>query len=166
MPEPNKRPLKFQSFDDLFAEIDRLIELGYVSQGNWNLAQTCGHLENWMRYPVDGFPVPPIWLRPIFWMMKVTIGQRMKRKILAEGFKGGVPTAPESVPSLDAQSDQQAASQFRETANRVLAHQGNLNPSPLFGPMDLETLKTVTLLHAEHHLGYLVPKDEGTAGDA
>ena len=143
----------------MFDEIERLHGQGYESHGNWNLSQTCGHLANWMRYPVDGFPVPPFWLKPIFWMIKVTVGQSMKRKILAEGFKGGTPTAPESIPAADVQSDREAIDAFRETANRVLAHQGELHPSPLFGPMDLEMLKTVTLLHAEHHLGYLAPKN-------
>lgn len=154
-PQPHKRSLKFASFDDMFADIEALLDRGYQSHGNWNLSQTCVHIANWMRYPVDGFPVPPFYLRPVFWLMKVTIGQSMKRKILAEGFKGGMPTAPESVPVADASTDRQAFDYLRETVQRVTSHQDELLPSPLFGPMDMATLKTVTLLHAEHHLGYL-----------
>ena len=155
--DSQKRFIKFSNFEELFAHIDRLVESGYTSKGNWNLAQTCGHLGNWMRYPVDGFPVPPIYMRPVFWVMKVTVGQSMKKKILAEGFKGGVPTAPESVPKPDEASDREAAEQFRRTVERVRSHSGELKPSPLFGPMDMKTLETVTLLHAEHHMGYLYP---------
>ena len=90
--------------------------------------------------------------------MKVTVGQRMKRNILANGFSGGMPTAPQTVPPADAQSDREALEGLRQTVARVTGHRGELHPSPLFGPMDLETLKLVTLLHAEHHLGYLKPK--------
>ncbi|MEL7499232.1 MAG: DUF1569 domain-containing protein [Planctomycetota bacterium] len=158
--DEHKRTLKFQSFDEMFSEIEQLQQGGYVSRGNWNLAQTCGHIGEWMRYPVDGFPVPPFWMRPIFWIMKVTVGQSMKRKILSEGFKGGMPTAPPSVPAADAMTDLDAISQLRETVTRVTSHAGELIPSPLFGPMDMEMLKTVTLLHAAHHLGYLAPKPE------
>ncbi len=156
--EPAKRNLTFENFDDVMADVNSLIASGYVSHGNWNLAQSCGHLAEWVRFPVDGFPKPPLPLRMIFWVMKKTVGPGMKRKILAEGFKGGVPTAPDTVPAADAQTDQEAAQHFQSTFERVISHKGLLHPSPLFGPMDMEMLVKVTLLHAEHHLGYLEPK--------
>ena len=158
--DDKKRNLKFNSFDEMFADMEHLLDCGYTASGNWNLSQTCGHVGNWMSYPVDGFPVPPIFMRPIFWIMKVTVGQSMKRKILAEGFKGGMPTAPESVPAADKNSDSQAVEDLKATVARVSSYSGDLHPSPLFGPMDLETLKKVTLLHAEHHLAYLEPKSK------
>lgn len=154
-PKPDKRNLKFADFEQMFREIDSLNDKGYSSNGNWNLAQTCGHLTEWMRFPVDGFPKQPFFMRVMFWLMKVTVGPGMKRKILANGFSGGMPTAPETVPAVDAKTDAEAIQIFRDTVKRVTAHKGELHPSPLFGPMDMETLKSVTLLHAEHHLGYL-----------
>lgn len=157
-PEPKKRPLSFNSFEEMMADVHSLIEHGYVSNGNWTLAQTCGHLSDWMRFPLDGFPVPPLPMRIIFWVMKKTVGPGMKRKILAEGFKGGMPTAPETVPQPDAMTDQQAAKLLQETIDRVQAYNGELHPSPFFGPIDHETHVKVSLLHANHHLGYLEPK--------
>lgn len=157
--EPNKRQLKFNDFDALIHEVHFLNEVGYESNGKWTLAQCCGHLADWMRFPIDGFPTPPFFMRPIFWLMKVSMGDRMKENILANGFKGGMPTAPETVPEPDEMTDQQAIDLLQNTINRVNAHQGELLPSPLFGPMDKETLLKVTLLHAEHHLGYLEPRN-------
>lgn len=157
-PEPKKRDLKFADFDALIREIELLRDGGYHCNGNWNLAQTCGHVADWMRYPIDDFPVPPFFMKPIFWMMKVTVGPGMKRNIMANGFKGGMPTAPQSVPEADAMTDAQAVENLQKTIERVKAHGGDFLPSPLFGPMDKETLLKVTLLHAEHHLGYLEPK--------
>jgi hypothetical protein len=156
--EPAKRLVKYANFEQLDADVEMLLTKGYRSNGNWNLAQTLTHVANWMSYPLDGFPKPPIFIRPIFWLMKVTVGARMKRQILAEGFKGGMPTAPQSVPEPSEHSDQEAFELLKQTIDRVRNHQGDLLPSPLFGPMDKETLLTVTLLHAEHHLGYLEPK--------
>jgi hypothetical protein len=157
-PKPNKRQLKFNNTDELMAEVRSLNENGYLSNGNWTLGQTCGHLANWMRYPLDGYPVAPPPIRAIFWVMKKTVGPGMKRKILAEGFKGGMMTAPESVPQPDELSDQQGVDQLQEVVDRVNAYDRELLPSPLFGEMDKPMHVTVTLLHAEHHLGYLEPK--------
>lgn len=156
--EPKKRPLHFDGFDDVMRDVYSLKDNGYTSNGNWTLAQTCGHVADWMTYPMDGFPKAPFFMRPLFWLMKVTVGPGMKRKILAEGFKGGMPTAPQSVPEPDALSDAEGVQRLQEAIERVNNHTGELIPSPLFGPMDKETLVKVSLLHAEHHLGYLEPK--------
>lgn len=156
--EPKKRQLKFDNLDEMMAEVRSLNENGYVSNGNWTLGQTCGHIANWMMYPLDGFPVPPLPIRMIFWVMKKTVVPGMKRKILAEGFKGGMMTAPESVPKQDKMSDQQGVDQLKAAVDRVNNHQGEFHASPLFGEMDKPMHIKVTLLHAEHHLGYLEPK--------
>lgn len=156
-PEPKKRDLSFDDFDAMIGEVQSLLNSGYVSHGNWTLAQACGHVSDWMRFPMDGFPTAPLPMRAIFWVMKKTIGPGMKRKIMAEGFKGGMPTAPETVPKSDAMTDSQAVAQLQETVDRVKSFSGELIPSPLFGPMDHETHVKVSLLHAAHHLGYLEP---------
>lgn len=140
------------------AEVHSLIEGGYVCNGNWNLSQICGHLADWMRFPLDGFPVPPLPIKVIMYLMKVTVGPGMRQKILANGFSGGMMTAPETVPKPDAATDQEAADQLQAVIDRVKDFQGELHPSPLFGQMDHETHVQVSLLHAEHHLGYLEPK--------
>ena len=157
-PEPKKRKLKFEDFDAVMAEVRSLHESGYTSNGNWSLAQCCGHLGEWMRYPMDGFPVPPLPIRMIFWVMKKTVVPGMKRKILAEGFSGGTMTAPESVPKPDAMSDEDAIQKFQAIVDRVKSHSGDLLESPLFGEQDKAMYTKVNLLHAEHHLGYLEPK--------
>lgn len=155
--EVSKRPLKFNDFDELIAEVQSLANHGYTSMGNWTLGQACGHIANWMRFPIDGFPKPPRFMRLVFWVAKITIGPSMKRKIMKEGFKGGLPTAPETVPDASSFSDQDGVEKLKEAINRIVEYSGDLLPSPLFGPMDKETLIKVSLLHAEHHLGYLYP---------
>jgi hypothetical protein len=158
-PDEKKRQLKFNDFDEMMAEVRSLQEKGYISNGNWNLSQACGHISDWMRFPLDGFPVPPLPIKAIMWMMKVTVGPGMRRKILSNGFTGGMMTAPETVPKPDAATDQEAADKLQTVIDRVKNFEGELQPSPLFGPMDHETHVKVSLLHAEHHLGYLEPKE-------
>jgi len=97
-------------------------------------------------------------MKVIFWFIRVTIGSGMKRKILSEGFKSGMPTAPQTVPDPDVMSDREAVAQLQRTVDRVMAYDGELLPSPLFGKTDKETHIKVSLLHAEHHFGYLEPK--------
>lgn len=156
--EPRKRQLEFNDLDEVMAEARSLHQVGYLSNGNWSLGQACGHLAEWIRYPMDGFPKPPIFIGAIMWVMKNTIGPGMRKKILSEGFKGGLPTAPETVPKPDELSDQQGIAQLQLVINRAKEFDGELKPSPLFGPMDLDTWRKVNLLHAAHHLGYLEPK--------
>lgn len=142
----------------MLADVRDLLHRGYVPHGNWTLGQACSHVADWMRFPVDGFPQPPWIMGMMFWVMKHTVGPGMKRKILAEGFRPGMPTAPETVPTAGQISDQAGFEKLEQTVSRVTAHDGPLHPSPLFGEMDKPTLIQVTLLHAEHHFGYLEPK--------
>ena len=54
MPEPRK--ITFASLDAAILEAEQLLGSGYEKAGNWNFGQVCGHLENWLSYPMDGFP--------------------------------------------------------------------------------------------------------------
>ena len=155
---PMKRQLKFDCFEDMVSEARSLMESGYDQHGNWTLGQACGHLAEWMRYPLDGYPKPPLPIRAIFWVTRYTVAPAMKRKILAEGFKSGSPTAPSSVPQADAITDSQGLAQLVACVERVTEFDGKLLPSPLFGSMDKEMHMQVALLHAEHHLAYFQPK--------
>lgn len=156
--ESDKRELTFDSLDAIVAEVNRLCDSGYESKGNWNLGQTCSHLADWTRFPMDGFPKPPIFLRAIFGVMKMFgVVERMKNDILTNGFKAGTPTAPQTVPASDAMSDADGVAKLVEVLERMKRFDGPLQPSPLFGPMDRELWERITLLHAEHHLAFLRP---------
>ncbi len=155
---PLRRDLKFDDFDDVKAEVNRLLESGYTQNGKWNLAQTSAHLVEWMRYPMDGYPRPPLPMRVIFWLMKMTVAKGMVRKILANGFSPGMPTAPDTVFKPDILNDNDAATKLFETIDRLCSHKGALHASPLFGDSDMATLQRVQLLHCAHHLGFLQPK--------
>ncbi len=154
---PQRRELSFQSLDEVLADIDHLLQAGYTSSGNWSLAQTCFHLNEWMRYPMDGYPKPPWFMRIIFWFMRLTVARKMARDILENGFKPGIPTDPRSVPTADSSTDAEAVEAFRKTVARFQSYSGPLQPSPLFGAGDKATVTKVNLRHAELHLSFLHP---------
>ncbi len=156
--QPEKRLVKYANFDEMLADAETLAKDGYTKQGKWSLGQACGHVAIWMRYPIEGFPKPPLVIRAIFGLMNLTgYTKRTSARILQEGFSGGMPTAPQTVLA-DTTEDQAGITQLREAVQLVKNHSGSLHPSPLFGEMDMATHTKVCLLHAEHHLGYLTPK--------
>lgn len=153
------REIRYQDLDEMMADVELLLRDGYEKHGNWTLAQAAGHVADWARFPMDGFPTPPAPLRLVFWTLKkLGVAERMAKQIKAEGFKPGIATAPQTVPPADA-SDAEAVEQLRAVAARMKTHSGQLHASPLFGEMDVPTHLHVTLLHAAHHFGYLTPKN-------
>lgn len=153
-----KRSVELDSLDDVVAEAVRLLEGGYKSKGQWNLAQTCFHIAEWSRFPMDGFPKPPLFVRAIFGIMRMTgMSERMKTNILKNGFKPGTPTAPETVGQPDTTSDQKAVEELKTVVERMKTYNARTHPSPLFGDMDRDVWFRVTVLHAKHHFGFLDP---------
>ncbi len=153
------RELRFHSLDDLRSELNRLHSGGYSQTGKWSLAQVCSHLECWMRFPMDGFPRPPISIAIFMKLMKVTMGRGMFRKTLESGkMKGGLPTAPETVFRIENVADQESVDRLMETIHRLERHTGPIHDSPLFGAMSKEECVKLQLIHCAHHMGFLVPE--------
>jgi Protein of unknown function (DUF1569) len=151
-----RRKLSFATLDEVVADAENLQAKGYDRAGNWDLAQVCSHLADWMRFPLEGFPVPLL-LRPILWMMKVTVGKAKFRKYLAEGMPAGKPTIPSTVAASD--SDPVAAiAKLKQSVERFKAHTGAIIPSPLFGAMNKDEALRLQLVHCAHHLSFLIPK--------
>ncbi|GAB5406372.1 MAG: DUF1569 domain-containing protein [Aureliella sp.] len=160
------REIRYQDLDEMIADADQLLSGGYQQHGNWTLAQVAGHVADWARFPMDGFPTPPAPLRLVFWTLrKLGVADRMAKQIKENGFKPGIATAPQTVPPSDA-SDAEAVAKLRAVAAQMKNHSGPLHTSPLFGEMDPPTHLHVTLLHAAHHFGYLTPNGTEAGADA
>ena len=120
---PARRALKFASLDDAVRDAEGLLAKGYDKAGNWDLAQCCGHLANWLTYPVAGFPKMPAPVRAVFWVLRNTLGRAMYTKYMAEGMPAGKPTITESVPApggddAAAVADLRAAASHRCSASK------------------------------------------------
>ena len=153
-----RRKLLFATLDDVVRDAESLLTKGYEKAGNWDLAQVCFHLAEWMRYPVEGFPRTPLLLRPVLWLMRNTVAGPALRSALAKGqMPTGQPTLTQSVAAPGGDPAAMVA-KLRESVERFKAYRGPYQPSPLLGVLDADTALKVQLLHCQHHLSFLTPK--------
>jgi hypothetical protein len=153
-----RRRLDIRDFDAVIRDVEALAAGGYDRAGRWDLAQVCGHLAEWMRYPLDGFPRPPLPIRLMLGTLRTTIGRRKLRTIVeTRSMKSGAPTLRESVPAPGG-DEAAAVERLRQAVARFRAHAGPLHPSPLFGVMDHQTATQLQLVHCAHHLSALIPR--------
>src|SRR5206468_12018130 len=95
---PGRRTLRFNSFDDVMPDVDRLLE-GHTTVGNWSLGQICNHLAGALVASVEGFPGRAPWL------VRKTLGRLKWRQIRGTGTMPAGVQLPERVrprPGLDA----------------------------------------------------------------
>ena len=159
---PSRRDLRFESLDQVAAEVQRLHHDGYVSVGKWNLGQVAAHLGDWLSYPMDGFPKPLAPIRLMLWILKVTWGKREFKRMLSSGqMKAGNPTMPATVhdPGTD---ETESIDRLLATIERFKAHPGEFHPSPVFGVLSRDEALQLQLLHASLHLSFLVPRSSAT----
>jgi hypothetical protein len=152
-----RRELKFANLDEVVADAENLQAKGYERVGNWDLAQVCSHIADWMRFPVDGFPKIPLLIRPMLWLMRVTVGKSMYRKALTKGLPAGKPTIPSTI-AVSGGDPVAAIAKLKESVEKFKAHTGAIHPSPLFGAMNKDEALQLQLVHCAHHLSFLVPK--------
>jgi hypothetical protein len=155
--KPQRRKMAFASLDEVVADAENLLAKGYEKVGNWDLAQVAGHLAEWMRFPVEGFPKAPLLIRPVLWLVRITAGRRMRENILATGFPAGGRTMPETVPPPGG-DPAAAVARLRQSVERLKAFTGPIVPSPLFGAMTKDEAVRLQLAHSAHHLSFLIPK--------
>ena len=156
---PEKRTLAFENLDEVLDDARTLLAEGYRTSGKWNLSQVCQHLDDWMRFPMDGYPTAPAPIRVMLWLMKSTVGRRQLRSILSSGFRNSTPTMPQTVHEADTLSDADAVDQLAATIERFKQHNGPLVESPVFGHTTPDEALKLQLRHCEHHLSFLSPTD-------
>ena len=153
-----RRQLVFNDLDEVSRDAERLLAGGYDKAGNWDLAQVAGHLAEWLRFPVAGFPKAPAPIRAVFWVLRKTVGRKkLLTYIETKSFPAGKPTMPETVPPSGGDA-RAAVEKLKTSVERLKAHAGPIVPSPLFGPMTKDEAVGMQLVHAAHHLSFLVPK--------
>jgi Protein of unknown function (DUF1569) len=154
-----RRSLVFNDLDEVVRDAEALLARGYEKAGQWDLAQCANHLADWMRFPVEGFPKAPAPIRAMLWMMRKTIGRKKLLTYLKDkNFPAGKPTMPQTVaaPGGDARA---AVAKLKSSVEKLKAFTGTIVPSPLFGAMTKEEAVGMQLVHAAHHLSFLIPKN-------
>ena len=154
-----RRPLVFSDLDEVVRDAVSLRANGAEKAGNWDLAQCANHLADWMGFQIDGFPKPPAPIRAMLWVMKKTIGRKKLLQYLADkSFPAGKPTMPQTVHAAGGDA-RPAVERLKQNVERLQAYTGRIVPSPLFGHMTKDEAVGMQLVHAAHHLSFLVPKN-------
>jgi hypothetical protein len=145
-PTAQKRQLRFQTEDDAIAEIERLRASRYKKLGSWSLPMICWHLDMPLDPPTRTKPTP-------------AEEQRQRDFIDVILTKGKPPpkseAPPDRVPSEtagDADVDH-----FIATLRTLKSYPHSHVAMGPFGPVLTEHVRALMLMHAAHHLGFLVP---------
>ncbi len=155
---PTRRELRFDTLDDARRDVRHLLAVGYDKAGNWGLGQACYHLAVWVRYPIDGFPALPRWQRPLAWAIRNTVGPAYTRRVMASGkVPRGIPAPLDTAPPAEF-ADPEGVARYEAQLDRLRDYHGVPHRSPLLGQLDNAELKTLSCVHAAHHLSFLVPK--------
>jgi hypothetical protein len=150
----DRRMLRFETIDQLRAEVDRLVEAERAGRlgrlGNWTLGQTLGHLAAWAEYSYTGAPLKvPFFIKWILRLRKRRfLYGPMRAGVKIPGVEGGT-LAREPLP-LD-----EALGRWRRVMER-LEREAPTAPNPIFGLLEHQEWIAVTLRHAELHLGFLI----------
>jgi hypothetical protein len=153
---PDRRTLRFESIDQVLAEVDRLVEAERAGRlrrlGNWSLGQTLGHLAAWAEYGYTGSPLKvPFFIR---WLLRLR-----KRKFLYGPMRAGVkiPGVEGGTLATDPVPLDEALQRFRAVMRR-LQTEAPTAPNVVFGRLTHEESVAINLRHAELHLGFFVPQ--------
>lgn len=160
MPTEPRRRLKFADLHEAVRDAETLRERGYRRAGKWDLSQACGHLAQWIDFPIDGFPSPPTLLKPVLFVMRHTVGPIAARRVIAKGeMPDNAPTMSQTVPAPGG-DESAAVDRLRRAVERFESYQGPFQPSHLFGQLSRDEWMRVQLIHCAHHLGFLIPEGE------
>jgi hypothetical protein len=150
-----RRKLRFESIDQMMADVDRLVEAERAGRlerlGNWTLGQTLGHLSAWAEYSYTGIPMnTPFFIK---WILRLGkrkfIHESMRAGVKIPGVEGGT-LATESVPLEVALERMQRVMEKLKSQAPTILHS-------IFGQLSHDEWIAINLRHGELHLGYLVP---------
>src|SRR4249919_1507459 len=143
----NRRQLRFNSLDEIAAEVERLAACQQVRAiGNWSSGQVLQHLASTMDNSIDGFPnfVPA----PIKFILRFFMKRRFLTKPMPPGFK--LPARAEKMLPGET-SWETALENFRRAMQRLKA-EAKRSPHPAFGPMSVDEWNQIHCRHSELHL--------------
>lgn len=155
----NRRPLRFEQWTDVIADVDFLLENGYERAGQLSLGQICNHLAIVLECAVDGFPTQ--WPRPVQKLMKMLLLKSMLRHKPTNLRAPAPPFARQTQPV----DDEVGARRLKAAIDRFAQPDAQYVPHLVFGKLTRDEWKHQQLWHCEHHLSFLIPSGKKHADD-
>jgi hypothetical protein len=144
--------LKFASYDEVLADVDRLCSGSIKALGNWSPGQVFRHLARAYNGSIDGFTVTfPLHIR--------LMGKVLRNKLLSMAMPPGFKLPPEGAKALEPPptSTEEGAAELRAAIAR-LQREPVRAKNPVFGTVTKEEWDKIHLTHASLHLSFLVPQ--------
>lgn len=146
-----RRTLKFNTLDDILADVEQLNQGQIRVLGNWSGGQVLKHLTVPMLWCLDGAPLKTSWfIRLIGWFMK----NRFLANPMPAGFKLSSNFATHLVPGDTSWED---GLQALRAAIQRMKNESQRYPSPFLGELTPEQWVQLHCRHAELHLSFLQP---------
>ncbi|HEV8070516.1 MAG TPA: DUF1569 domain-containing protein [Planctomycetaceae bacterium] len=148
----HRRHLDFQTWPDLLADIDRLRQAHYDRAGNWDLSQILDHVGEGLRTALHGID------HQAAWIIRRFIGPLILKRILSQRrMKTGIKVPQWWLPG-PSHDESAAVDQFRAQVSAFQAMTTTPFPHPFFGPLTKQQWNDLVLVHAAHHLSFLIPR--------
>jgi len=148
-----RRTLRFESFDDVMAEAERVTRQPMRPLGNWSAGEILDHLARSIQESFAGSAPPAPWFARTF------IAPFLKKSMIAKGLPAGfrLPKGMEAFqprPQIAADS----ALEDLRTATARLLKESPTKPHAFFGGLTHAEWLNLHLRHAELHLSFLIPE--------
>lgn len=149
----DRRPVRYQSLDDLLADARQLASSEVEMLGNWSLGQILKHLAAAYEGSIDGLDVK------VPWLMKVMAKLLMKKKFLEDAVPPGfkitganrkVLVAPDSISTDEGLAALEKAVERLKTETTRANH-------PVFDRLSVDEWNAFHLRHAEMHMSFARP---------
>lgn len=148
-----RRPLRYETYQDLLADAENVARHGARLLGNWDASQVFGHIAQAVNLSIDGFPgAAPWWLRLIGGLFR----RRVLRGPMPAGFNIPIPSAQEALTPQPVAVEAALADLRRAVARIQLDTERSRHP--VFGELSLDEWDSLHLRHAELHMSFLVPR--------
>ena len=148
-----RRELEFQDLGEVIGELHGLRDNGYDRAGAWTLGQVSDHLAVFFRGSLDGFT------QKVPWIIRALFGRMIFRSIIRRrGMRAGIKV-PKSFLPQDVRDDHVAVDELTQLIDRFRNHEGEYEPSPLFGHLTRHEWTQLHLVHCAHHISFLVPAE-------
>jgi len=151
-PTVQRRRLDFKTWPDVLADIDELRQGHYDRVGNWDLSQTLEHVGEGLRTALRGTDHRAAWIIRRF-LGPLVLNRILRQRRMKAGIK--VPQWWLPGPSHD---ESAAVDQFRSDVVAFQEMTVPPFPHPFFGPLTKQKWNDLVLIHAAHHLSFLIPR--------
>jgi hypothetical protein len=147
-----RRRLDFKSWPEALADIEHLQHAGYDRAGNWDLSQVLDHVGEGLRTALRGNE------HRANWIIRKFLGPMILPRILRDRrMKAGIKVPQWWLPG-PTHDESAAVDRFRADLTTFQAMTTTPFPHPFFGAMTKQQWNDLALIHAAHHLGFLIPR--------